>query len=193
MIGEVEDWVRREVAGGYRSAEEIVADLPGMFEGELDDARLRALAPGMVEAALAAHRRAELSWPTVTDCDRLDAAFAALEEAGIVSRQNFSCCGTCGSAEIWDEIEYAQDQGRAIHGYAFFHMEDTEAAVEGEGLHLHYGACSQGEVAAIAIGHRVVDRLRAHGLTVKWNGSHSQRIGVSLDWKKRRSVRMVEC
>ena len=35
---------------------------------------------------------------------RVDEALAALEAEGVISRQNFSCCGSCGSSEIWDEI-----------------------------------------------------------------------------------------
>lgn len=187
VIGEVEDWVRREVAGGYRSAGEIVADLPDMFEGELDEARLRALAPAMVEAALAAHRRAELGWPAVTDCDRLDAAFAALEEAGIVARQNFSCCGTCGSTEIWDEVDEARAEGRAVRGYGFFHMQDAESAADGHGLYLAYGAVDEGEAAALAVGREIVATLERSGLSTDWDGRWDRRIGVSLDWKRRRA------
>jgi len=35
---------------------------------------------------------AQREWPSVTDCDRLDRAFADLNGRGIVARQNFACC-----------------------------------------------------------------------------------------------------
>ena len=91
-----------------------------------------------------------------------------------------------------DGIEAAQADGVAVQGYAFFHMQDTEAAVEGHGLYMSYGACDTGEAAAIAIGYRIVAQLEAHGLTTQWDGSWSQRIGVPMNWQKRRSVVLLE-
>ena len=54
---------------------------------------------------------AQATWPAETDCDRLDKAFADLEQHGIVARQNFSDCGTCGVAEIPAEIDAAKKSG----------------------------------------------------------------------------------
>ena len=135
---------------------------------------------------------AEREWTEATDCDRLDDAFAALEASGVIARQNFTCCGTCGSTEIWDEIGSAEAAGLPAHGYAFFHMQDTESAAEGYGLYLNYGACTEGEAAALAIGHEIVEQLEAHGLRTEWNGDWGTRIHVALDWKKRRSLALAE-
>src|SRR5881392_1615750 len=38
-----------------------------------------------------AHVSEQAGWPVQTDCDRLDAAFADLEQAGIIARHDFSC------------------------------------------------------------------------------------------------------
>ena len=65
-------------------------------------------------------------------------------------------------------------------------------AVEGGGLYLNYGACEEGEAAAVAIGHRIVAALEDQGLATDWDGRLEQRIGVALVWKKRRSVRVLE-
>ncbi len=142
-------------------------------------------AGGMIDDVIARHRAEQASWPEITDCDRLDAAFRTLEEKGIVARQHFSCCGTCGSAEIWDEMDAADRAGLPSRGYAFFHMQDTESAVEGRGLYLNYGAKEEGESAAVGIGHEIQQELERHGLTTNWDGQHARRIGLSLDWKRR--------
>ncbi len=184
--------MRRDVAGGFFDDDAILTNANDMFEEELPRPLLRVEASAALRVALAEHRAAEQAWSETTDCDRLDAAFTALEEQGVVARQNFTCCGTCGATEIWDEIEAAQDEGVAVEGYAFFHMQDTESAVEGHGLYLNYGACEQGEEAAVAMGHRIVAALEAQGLSTTWDGRLEQRISVSLDWKKRRSVRVLE-
>jgi hypothetical protein len=185
-IDDLRDQIRRDVASGFLAEDEILQNASDMFEGELDPALTQQEAPRLLREVLAEQAQFERSWPSRTDCDRLDAAFAALEAEGVIARQNFTCCGTCGSAEIWDEIQEAQESGRPARGYAFFHMQDTESAVEGCGLYLNYGACEEGEAAAVAVGHDIVAALAAHGLQTNWDGSLSKRIGVSLDWKKRR-------
>lgn len=134
-----------------------------------------------MRAILAAHLAEQATWPAITDCDRLDAAFAALEASGIVCRQNFSCCGTCGAYEIWDEAAALEAAGTPVRGYAFYHVQDTESAVRGYGLYLNYGAAAEGEAAALAIAGEIVAALQQRGLRVDWNGQWSRRIGVALD------------
>lgn len=191
-ITALREQVRRDLTGGFDDEDAILTHAHEAFEDELPRDVLRREASTTLRQALADQRAAEQGWPAITDCDRLDAAFAALEAKGVIARQNFTCCGTCGSTEIWDEIEDAQQSGRPTYGYAFFHMQDTESAVEGHGLYLNYGACDQGEEAALAIGHDIVDALEAHGLQTDWDGSWDKRIGLSLNWQKRRGVSTVE-
>ncbi|MEH1014440.1 hypothetical protein V6U90_15165 [Micromonospora sp. CPCC 206060] len=118
----------------------------------------------------------EASWPPVTDCDRLDAAFAELNRAGIVARQDFTCCGSCGEAEIGAELSDADE------GYVFFHAQDTERAAEGGALWLRYGTT---EGPATPVGQRVADTLTRHGLPVDWNGDPGRAIRVPLTWQRR--------
>lgn len=187
MAEEARDIVRRAVRTGFDDREQLIGSAIEMLEDEYDPDAVRAIVPALVDEELAAHRKAELGWPAITDCDRLDAAFAALEDAGIVARQNFTCCGTCGSAEIWDEIGEARDSGRPVRGYGFYHMQDSESAAEGHGLYLNYGAVEEGEDAALAVGREIVVTLARSGLSPDWNGSWSTRIAVPLDWKRRRT------
>ena len=146
---------------------------------------LRPHAERILAAAINARRAVEKQWPPITDCDRLDSAFAKLEEAGIVSRQNFSCCGMCGVTEICRAIVRERKQGREFRGYTFYHVQDTESAMEGDGLHLNYGSVMRGEKAALSIGYEVAAAIHAEGLKVEWDGTWGRRIGVQLDWKRR--------
>ncbi len=187
-LGALREHIRSEVAAGFHDEDVILTGAGDYFTGEIEPALVRREAPRLLREALADHAAAEAGWPEITDCDRLDAAFAALEADGVIARQNFSCCGTCGSTEIWDEIQAAQDAGLPARGYAFFHVQDTERAVEGEGVYLGYGACDDGEAAALEIGRDIVAELESHGLRTNWDGSWDHRIGVALDWKKRRGV-----
>jgi len=185
-IGWLRDSIRSDVASGFYDEDAILTQAIDSYAGEMDPVVLRREAQRLLREALVDHDEAQRGWPARTDCDRLDDAFAALEAAGVVSRQHFSCCGTCGSSEIWAEIEAVREAGGLTRGYAFYHVQDTERATEGDGLYLNYGACEDGEDAALAIANDIVAQLEAHGLRTDWNGSWSQRIGVSLDWKRRR-------
>jgi hypothetical protein len=186
ILDELHGYIRHEIAAGFQSPAAIIESAIEYLSDEADPAILRPHAQRQVREILAAHLAEQATWPAITDCDRLDAAFAALEAGGIVCRQNFSCCGTCGAYEIWDEAASLEAAGTPVRGYAFYHVQDTESAVEGYGLHLSYGAAEEGEAAAVAIAGEIVAALQQQGLRVDWNGQWSRRIGVALDWNRRR-------
>lgn len=183
---ELRSYIERDVAAGFLSAEEIVESAVDVLEGEADTAALTAEAERLCAEALVAHDAAQLSWPAVTDCDKLDEAFEDLESRGIVARQNFTCCGTCGAAEIVDEMRKKAASGCRVIGYAFYHAQDTESAAEGHGIYLNYGSTPDSEDGALAIARVVVETLRARGLAPFWDGSVKRRIAVPLDWRRRR-------
>jgi hypothetical protein len=186
LVEDLAAHIRGDVAAGFHRPEDILQSAIDVFRDDLPEAILAQHARECLDEALAAQAADEAGWPQTTDCDRLDAAFAALERGGIVMRQHFTCCGTCGSAEIWDEVKTFEAGGRRAYGYGFYHQQDTERAVEGGGIYLNYGACEEGEEPAIATARAIVAELERHGLATDWDGSCDRRIGVSLDWKRRR-------
>jgi hypothetical protein len=184
---DLHDFVQVQVAAGYLPVGAIVDEAVEIFADLMvDPASVRSAALIVAQRAFAAHHTEQAHWPEVTDCDRLDAAFAELDSAGVVARQHFSCCGTCGTHEIADEVQQVEKAGRIARGYTFFHVQDTEHAVGGDALYLSYGAADGGAAAAVAIGHEVVDTLLRHGLAPKWNGKLAHRICLPLQWQRRR-------
>jgi hypothetical protein len=188
-VSEIEQYVHRDVAGGFLPEEDIVQIVTDVLSDDFDQDAIKPLVIECTRQKLAAHLTGEKLWPELTDCDRLDRAFAELESRGVICRQDFSCCGTCGSGEIRDEMEKVRSSGSLVRGYAFYHMQDTEHAVEGHGIYLAYGATEDGSLAAVRIGHEICDALRAEKLTVEWDGDLGRRIFVKLDWKRRRGPR----
>jgi len=189
------DFIWLRVAEGFLTRDEILergldvfADAPGCDFDTLQMFLIR-----HTREALAAHCEAQTTWPPETDCDRLDLAFYVLEEEhGIVARQNFADCQTCGHyeirGEIQGEIQVLQKQCPVI-GYTFYHEQDTERVVDGGTLYLAFGAVEDGEQAEVAVAQCIVTVLQEVGLTVEWNGSPKTRILVKdLDWKKRREA-----
>lgn len=187
IVQDIRCYIGDSVAAGFAPRDEIVETaLAVVGDKQADAAVLLGHAERIADEALRAHAAQQAQWTSPTDCDRLDAAFAELEADGVISRQNFWCCGTCGASAIGQEMEDADKAGRLARGYVFYHEQDTESAVGGYGLHLNYGAREQTDEAAVTIGHEIVAHLNRHGLQTDWDGRIERRIAVSLDWKRRR-------
>lgn len=188
--GDLEDlrqYIRLQVAAGYSPVPDVVADAVDVFaDTTLAPDDLRQAAAQLAEEILSTQLAEQNNWPPITDNDRLDAAFTALNDAGIVSRQHFACCATCGTAEIHDEMAAAAKDGATVRGYTFFHIQDTEYAVEGESLFLSYGSADGSEDAGVAIGREIVATLEEHGLHPSWNGRLANRILLPITWQRRR-------
>lgn len=184
-IKEISSYIFRYVVGGFVEFDSIVPNVLEIVSDDYDVDELQPHAERILREIVQEQLKLESQWPAVTDWDRFDAAFAQLEEAGVVCRHNFSCCPSCAASEIWDEIEVERDKGREIIGCAHYNFQDTEAAVEGQGIYLSYGSVLQGERPVVKIGHMIADAMRASGLTVRWDGTYAKRIHVALDWKRR--------
>jgi hypothetical protein len=111
----------------------------------------------------------------------LTQAFKAIRREQIVARQNFSCCGGCACAELGEMLKQRTNQRGAV----YYHQQDNYALRSSGEVYLGFGArpetpADEDGEAAEAIGRSVVNVLEAHGLAVTWDGSHRQRILVSL-------------
>ena len=190
-------FIDRSVRSGFRTRNEIIESVAEYAdEAVLDQMDVIAAVDAMIEE----HRLEASTWPAETDNDRLDRAFAQLDASGVIARQDFACCQSCGQAEIWDEV----DEPAAWRGYVFFHQQDTERAVEGDGLYLGFGTSKHGIKTSIlgllrprarpaspsgadeAIGREIVAALAASGLRARWDGSVATRILVEpFHWRRR--------
>jgi uncharacterized protein DUF6891 len=182
------------VRGGYQSRDEIIEAIAELAAGEgadLDNAELSKT----VDAAIVELRAEARTWPRETDNDRLDRAFARLTAAGVIARQDFACCTSCAHAEIWDEVPDPRDW----RGYVWFHRQDTERAVVGDGLYLGFGGRDEQSrlqrlfggradgtrADAATIGHEIVQALAGEGLSAAWDGKIDRRILVEpFEWRR---------
>lgn len=182
---QLEEFVRDQVIAGYFSDATIIRLAAQMYDDLGPTAKLQRMARPMVAAARAAHRREQKSWPAITDNMRLDRAFADLEKHGIIARQNFWCCGTCGGEAIVDEVARANKRGHKFDGYTYFHEQDTNIAVFGHGLSLGYGTPDFEPKESVAIGLLVVKALRQQGLRPEWSGDLEDHIHVPMKWQRK--------
>lgn len=183
---ELEQFIALEVEAGFHSRETIIADAIDYMLDEYSPEWLEEQAAQITDRLLQTHDAKQRTWTQSTDCDRLDEAFAELDRMGIVARQNFACCQTCGHLEMNLELDETQRK-RPIRGYVFYHRQDTDAAVQYGYLYLAYGAPDGKEEASRTIAFEVLDVLTKHGIKCEWNGDVRTRICIpTLDWKRRR-------
>ncbi|KJK49054.1 hypothetical protein UK23_15110 [Lentzea aerocolonigenes] len=177
---QLEERVREVLNGGYADR----AELAELAEDYLVDGDRRPVTPEQARALvdqLWLERVAEQeSWHGETDPERLTRAFEALNKAGITARENFTCCRSCGQAEIGGE------SAPGARGFVYFHSQCTDGAASGHGLMLLYGGFDGTEETTTAIGDEVVAALEAAGLRTEWDRDPGRAINLTpLDWRRR--------
>jgi len=182
------------IARGFIDEANIVARVTAELECTMDGSGdegpgledIESVIKRLVAERLEMRRRAEQRWKRLTDCDKLDLAFADLEEQGIIARQDFWCCARCAHYAAASEI-YGKERNESFwKGYVFYHEQDTDYAPDGS-LSLGFGAYEGGDEAMKAVASTVVETLGRYKLNTQWNGKPDTRIEVvDLNWRWRR-------
>jgi hypothetical protein len=184
--------IQQQVTAGFDTPEQITAMTIEQNANFLDGKIVKPVIEQILKESLAEHFTAQQNWPTITDCDRLDQAFRALEAEGLFCRQNVRTQGSCGLILIKSEIEEQKNAGRQFVGYLIYYSLDTDFAVEGRGLNLTFDSIQDDDEptsknkSAEKIGAKVIVALEANGLHPQWDGTMKSRIFVPMDWKRRR-------
>lgn len=185
-LEDLRSFIAYRVQEGFESVHEIVENASDFALDKYEREDLLPDIKRITAELLAAHRTEQAEWEGLTDCDRLDEAFAVLNRQGIVARQDFSCCNNCGFTEIWDEIE-EEEKHQTIEGYLFYHLQATQTAIESGKLQMAYGCVEEDEAILIAIVNKIVAELRRVGLNASWEGTVYHPIVVDgLVWRRRR-------
>ena len=177
-----------EVRCGYRGEAEIVDEFRHRLE-HWDGWAAEHIAQftAELERRLGEQRELEATWSEVTANDRIDRAFAQLIAQGIIAEQDAG--GTMSDG--WCIVGELRDDYPDAWGAAFFHRQDVERGVAGDGLMLAFGAFTDGPEHAeqsIAVARQVVEVLQQHGVAASWGGDIDERIRVApFAWRKRRT------
>ena len=145
-----------------------------------------------IESELGKWESEKQTWPAVTDCDRLDSAFAAMKERGLIALQNAGYTQSDGYDDF--RVAYENDPNgeypdkSSVQGYCFYHGQDLERAIHGGGLFLAFGPVDpkDEETKGPEIGIIVREEIERVGLKVDWDGTLNKRIHVpDLVWQRR--------
>jgi hypothetical protein len=176
----IRECIRFWVWSGYNDADAVEEMLPDVLEDGVD-------APAMYAAItdeFAEKSRAEADWPQRTDCDRLDAAFVALDADGICAVQYAGYTMSDGFSEVAEALE--QRGRKKYHGYCFFHAQDVERAIDGHGLMVAFGDVDGDATKAAEVGRRICAALQDAGLRVLWDNDVKERIQIpDIVWQRR--------
>jgi hypothetical protein len=175
--------IERYVRYGFHRPGEIVRIVcEGVLGGELPPKRVREL----VSAEMTRRKPERKSWSAVTDCDRLDQAFAALRAEGIMALHNAGKTFFSAHGEMIIQYQRAGGSASGFVGYCFYHQQDIERALEEHKLGLAYGHHDGGESRGEQIGERVQRALEAAGLRVAWSGFAKDKIDITdFHWQRR--------
>jgi hypothetical protein len=177
------EYIRSYVRYGFYKPAEIEQILfQDVFDGAFPRERLRELIKAEVELQQVEQR----SWPKVTDCDRLDRAFRALEAEGILALHNAGMEPSDGMTEVTERYHAAGGATSRIVGYCFYHRQDIDYALKLAELGLAFGAISGDRRRGVEIGERVRRALLAAGLQVSWTGSIEDKLTITaFRWQRR--------
>jgi hypothetical protein len=172
--------VQLSIAGGYATRAEVIELAEDYLVSGEDRPVSREQAVALVDQLWLERLREQETWRGETDPERLTRAFSALEDAGIVAREDFACCSTCGRSEIKAEAS------EGAVGFVFFHGQCTDRAAAGGALMLYYGGFDDSQDTTACVARHVVAELEQVGLSVEWSGDTARAIEVTpLDWRRR--------
>jgi hypothetical protein len=177
------DRIRVWVWSGFHSLSDVLEMLEDWDEDDEDDFNKQML-DEYAKSEFQAKREAEATWPAVTDCNRLDAAFDALNGIGIIALHNAGYTISDGISDVSEVL--AESDRDKVKGYCFYHEQDLERAVDGHGLWLAYGDIADTAAGKRAIGELVKAELERRGFVVEWDGDEEKRIDLPrIVWQRR--------
>ena len=177
------DRIRVWVWSGFYSLSDVLEMLEDCDEGDEDEADKQMLEE-YAKSEFQAKREAEAAWPPVTDCNRLDAAFDALNGMGVIALHNAGYTISDGISDVAGVL--AESDGDKVKGYCFYHGQDLERAVDGHGLMLAYGDIADTAIGKRQIGELVRAELERRGFVVEWDGDEEKRIDLPrIVWQRR--------
>lgn len=105
----------------------------------------------------------------------LEHAFMELViDHNIKAEQDFTCCSTCGHAEM----QKRPDKCECWIGYCFYHGQSAESMLETGEVYLQHGAVKDKDDDMVA--RTICDVLEEHGFNVEWAGDTSKAIRVQV-------------
>lgn len=179
---EIKDYERGEVRVRLRSGEKTNEEILRRMRMEYPEAELA------YWYELERMRVDEATWKPVTDGDRLDAAFAALNKKKIVALHSATETQSGG----WERVTPYFEADASYLGAVFYTEQGVERALDHGVLAFYWGARREDASPDVlqGVAKIIVAELKAAGLEVDWSGEADGAIVVDpIHWSRRRTSR----
>jgi hypothetical protein len=182
---ELSSQVRSLVWSGEYNVADMAIVLRSSF-GELDEVDKLWLY-NFIISEFQSKRLAEESWPQVTDFDRIERAFQALDAQGIIALHRAGYTHSDGHEEVSMAYENAGGRSSEYTGYCFYTEQDQESTLTRDELYIAFGHLSGDEKKGVIIGRKLRSALESEGFVIDWDGTFSSRLIVKAFLWQRRS------
>jgi hypothetical protein len=126
-------------------------------------------------------------WVHPTDTEKLMAAFDQLCKDRIIALHNAGYEMSDGGVEAVEIEIQLREKGITSEGYCFYHQQDLDGVLNPAGiLNIAFQKIDNSEdTVTIEVGTRVLEALKAHGLSAEWEGTATNRIQIrNCLWRK---------
>jgi hypothetical protein len=179
-----DDYCREQIRASIRSGFATREDVHAMLDDILEDAEHEDELRDYINVEFEQRFAEEATWPSETDCDRIDRVFGAMPSLGIVAIQRAGYTMSDGHHEV-DEALASHPPG-TFKGYCFYHEQDVQAALETGNLRLAFGDLEDTVEGKVRVGKAVRDVFVGAGFECEWAGDANTRIVIKgIDWKRR--------
>lgn len=177
--------IKIQVWSGFNDYEDIQDLISDLLENGADERMLR----DSVDIEFKEKYKAEQSWPDITDFDKLDQTFQTLSNDGILCLHNAGYTMSDGHEDA--DTALSKHANGQFFGYCFYHGQDVERAVIGEGLTLAYDHIAGDVPDKIKVATKIQQELEQAGFVLEWDGTVEKRIRLTnFDWKHRSAVEL---
>jgi len=126
------------------------------------------------------------TWESPTQTERLIAAFDELAQERIIALHYSGYTTEEGEYEVVEVERALRENNEKSEGYCYYHGQDLERAVRGEGLFIAFQKIdNESDAVSKEIAKRVVAVLEKNGFKTEWNGKANSRIFLpSFKWER---------
>lgn len=126
------------------------------------------------------------TWEAPTLTERLIAAFDELTQERIIALHYPGYTMEDGEYEVVEVERALRENNEKSEGYCFYHGQDLERAVRGEGLYIAFQKIdNESDAVSKEIAKRVVKVLEKNGFKVEWDGKANSRIFLpTFKWER---------
>ena len=112
------------------------------------------------------------TWSTNFHTPAIDACFKELRIYGWAAEKDWTCCNTCGHAEMEDYFGKKKPS-------VFYHMQGADELNRTGSVHLNYGFTGGSPNQIIKKARKLCETLEAYNLEPKWNGMLDDNIKIT--------------